>query len=154
MLKRRSILCWTGVAILVSALAVSSTPQAGMGTPPGVQASDCPPFYFGYQSQLRNLRADLDSNNQNLRALAADRIEVLNMLLQNLGSLIKDCVNGRFAKSCVYVAKAALEYSDYAGKKQPDYVGAQMFLQRACDLGDKGSCKKAQDAAKKISQSK
>ena len=155
MMKRCTILCWTGLAVLVSALGLSSAPQAGMQTPPGVEASDCPPFYFAYQRDLQTAQANLNKPEyRSARDLVARQIETYNSLVNIVGSQIKDCVKRGFAKSCGNVAKEALEYADSAGKKQPDYAGARMFFQRACDLSDKGACKKAQDAAKKASQVK
>jgi hypothetical protein len=158
MIQRR----WTESASLilfVFALTISSAAQVSSALPRGVQRSDCPPSYFARQHELeeataardRSANADPRSDVSRLRRM---QIDILTDLVNTLNSQIEDCVNRRFAASCVGVAKISLEYSDSRGKKRPDYQGAQMFFQRACDAGDKGSCKKAQDAAKKAGQSK
>lgn len=158
MTQRRWILTLS-LALLVSALTISSAAQVISALPRGVQRSDCPPTYFALQHDLQEATAARDrSPNADPRSdvsrLRRMQIDILTDMLNILNSQIDDCVNRRFAQSCVGVAKIVMDYSGGKGKKRPDYEGAQMFFQRACDFGDKGSCKKAQDAAKKAGQSK
>jgi hypothetical protein len=135
---------------------MASAPQSSLRAPQ-VQPADLPPYFVWYQRDLRSVQ-ELQRSYANNRGSDAYRAATLYVdtvadILKIVGPMIEDCVNARFAGSCVGVAKQAQDYVHLHGKKHPDYAGAQMYFQRACGLGDKGSCKKAQDAGKKASQS-